>query len=1079
MEPNTDLRGALERARQALQGERAEPAAYGEALEALAGAADEAGSLGLQDLVCLLQDDLGEDPVEGDALSRHRTALERLGGYLDAPSADTARALLDAFRDQRWSAPLTDDDIDLFLEMLAPPAPAADPTPAKPAGTQEARQEEAGQEEAGQEEGATVEPQVVELLRAEAGRLGGEIGAALEQATASGQWAGLGERLAPAIEQFASAATATGMEGVAELCFYLRENLDALSDGEGAPPQRALALIGEWAGRLDRHLAALGDPGPARELAAYLADEGWPSPLPAHDGEAIVELLLQPRLAEGRRASDRPRHAGAEDVSLALPEEVNPDLLDALLQELPQQSAEFSAAIGRLVEGQGGLEDVQLAQRVAHSLKGAGNTVGVRGIANLTHHLEDILEILFERHLLPRGELATTLMDAADCLEAMSEAMLGVGSAPENAEAVLQQVLDWAHRIDAEGIENLDVTRAVPEAPPEARPQRNEPAVESPRPAPAGGDVVRVPARLMDELLRLGGEGIVNTGQLRSRVKGLRGRSRAMREQYRLIQQLTYELEQLVSVSGVIASTTTAAAAGADSVEMEQYNELHSCLSRLEEAVSDAKEVADTIHEELYGVEDLVIEQERLQKENQEAIYSSRMVPASTLVPRCERTVRQAARLTDKQVEFRVEGAETLMDSQVLGAFSEPLMHLLRNAVDHGIEPAEARRAAGKPERGSITLRFSRVGELIEVTCEDDGAGLDTERIRETALEKGLIEPDEVLSEDEINQLVLLPGFTTKGEATQVSGRGIGMDAVYARIKEIKGALSLHSVRGRGLKVVLHLPVSMLSVTATLVRCGELAAAISGYGVEAIEKIGHQALIEGDKGLEIDYRGERLAVTYLDLLMGRQARRRDEYALFIVQPEVGARRAVLADEVMAASQEVVVKGLGAYIPTIAGVVGVTILDDGAIAPVLDLPELLRSERHGHSLYLPEQEERASRRLALVVDDSLSARRAVATFLEESGFEVATAIDGLDALEQIGQRAPDILLVDMEMPRMNGIELTRELRQRDDTRELPVIMITSRSTARHKDEARDAGVDVYLIKPFNDIELQHHIDALLA
>ncbi len=1067
---------------------------YLDLLSSLIAEAESCGSVGLQDVFYLLQAE-AEELIEAESLNPDRLSLQQhacelvMAYLLDRQSGDSASALLRHFQDTGWSSPLTDEDVEMFCDMLmAEPEPEPElelDLTASSVSVAVEMVDESSQSEAGIDgaERDVIRQEVLTLLQGEIESLADAMSQSLNGAQKQGgSWGELLNRAADELELFSSAVSAVHMDGLAEVCFYLQGNLRAWAVRSQPLSARERELLDGWVAQTRQYLKAVNDEAACAELVAYLSDPAWPSPLPAHDAEGIAELLASPEVASGPMAKvARQVQADVTDVELDLPRDVNADLLDALLQELPQQTSDFSSAIKKIVEGEGDLDDVKLAQRVAHSLKGAGNTVGIRGIANLTHHLEDILQLFFEQSRLPQGELANVLMDASDCLEAMSEAILGIGAAPTHAVEVLQSVLDWANRIDEEGLDAPGVSSVV--APPKSE-KAVAVEVKSTQSGVAGtaptSNMVRVPAALMDELLRLGGESIIVTGQVKSRVQQIRQQARAMRLQYRLVQQLTYEMEQLVSVSDALATTGTTMSSDAGAVELEQYNELHSCLSRLEESVADAKEFADAMHENLYVVEDLVIEQERFQQDNQEAIYRSRMVPVSTIVPRCERGVRQACRLTEKSVDFRIEGSETMMDNQVLGEFIEPLMHLLRNSVDHGIESVEQRRAANKPETGSIVLNFARVGDLIEVICQDDGAGLDTDKIRETAIAKGVISETEELSEAEINQLILLPGFTTKGAATQVSGRGVGMDAVYAKIKEMKGALSLHSRRNEGLKVVLHLPVSLLSVSAILVESSDSPVALSNYGVERVVDVAAGELRETENGLFFVFEGEPIPATYLDILMGRSSYGRNPLCVFIVRPDIGPRQAVLVDKVVLSDTDVVVKNMGAYLPPLVGVVGVTILGDGRVAPVLDIPELLRSERHGHALYQPDLVEIVeTTRSALVVDDSLSARRALVGFMSDCGFKVNSAIDGVEALEIVGQQVPDILLIDMEMPRMNGIELTTRLRADNATKETPIIMITSRSTAKHKKQAEEAGVNVYLIKPFNEVELQNHINALLS
>ncbi len=1070
---------------------------YAALLERLISDAEGVDAVGFQDLCHLLLAEIEATVSENTSsssvaqLQLQQDALSLAIDYIDQKgSKTTAEALVQHFQNSGWSEPLQDDDIDVFIDMLClEESPPIDPTPANAASEESVVLSDVSSEDSLDPSSYVLTEDVLLLLGQEVGNCVAAIAEPLAFArknVTDNAWREAFDLSVSEFELFGEATAALGMDGLAEVCFYLTENYRIIAKQEDAPSDDLWELLPQWSDLLLRYLARVNDAALAQTVVSYLANSFWPKPLPESDKSVLLELLISPvveeaetQLVERLRAAD----VTAGDVSLVLPDDVNAELLDAMLQELPEQTSEFSAAIKKMVDGEGELEDVKIAQRIAHSLKGAGNTVGVRGIAMLTHHLEDILQAFFEHDQLPQGELAVALMDAADCLEAMSEALMGVGAPPAHGLQILKDVLAWANRIDAQGLEA--VTESLPSGDGDALSNTsvssttvsdvsNESHVTL-----ASGRMVRVPAELMDELLRFGGEGTIITGQVQNRVNHLRAEVRSMREKYRMVQQLTYELDQLVSVSGLLASSVRDHG-GIDNAELEQYNELHSCLSRLEEAVADSREFTERIHEDVYALEDLAIEQDRLQKDNQDALYRSRMVPVSTIVPRCERGIRQACRLTDKSVNFRIEGSDTMMDSQVLSDFIEPLMHLLRNSVDHGIELPEQRRLNGKPESGSIVLSFVRSGDLIEVTCQDDGAGLDAQKIRTTAIERGVIRDDDVLTDDELNQLILLPGFTTKGEATQVSGRGIGMDAVYAKIKEMKGALSLYSYFGEGLKVVLQLPVSMLSVPSTLVSCGGESVVVSNYGViDVVDSIKGQ-IVESDDGLSFIYAGERMSANYLAILMGHSAQAKNKLSVFIVQSDVGTKRAVFADSVVY-SGEMVVKNMGVYIPPIAGMVGVTILGDGSVAPVLDIPELLRVERHGHHVLhqsVSADIDQSHVMHALVVDDSLSARRALANFLEDSGFEVDTAIDGADALNVINQRLPDLVLVDMEMPRMNGIELTAHLRADERSRDIPVVMITSRSTAKHKAEAKEAGVDVYLIKPFNEVELEHHINALL-
>jgi chemotaxis protein histidine kinase CheA/ActR/RegA family two-component response regulator len=467
-------------------------------------------------------------------------------------------------------------------------------------------------------------------------------------------------------------------------------------------------------------------------------------------------------------------------------------------------------------------------------------------------------------------------------------------------------------------------------------------------------------------------------------------------------------------------------------------------------------------------------------------VLRTRMVPIQTVAPRLQRSVRQTCRLVDKEVELTIRGADTLMDSNVLNSMIDPLMHILRNAVDHGIELPAERQRLGKSPVGHIELSVLREGNTIIIRCQDDGAGLDLTAIRHLATERGLLAADKPLEEEELARLILLPGFSTQGVATQTSGRGIGMDMVYSRLLDMKGSLRIQTQSGQGCLMELRLPVTLISTHALLVRIYERLYALSDRGIEqilysgvgTIQKLGNTMTYHlGDEIYEMTS-----LETLLNLPSDRRTHARAVPPILLVREETGAIRAVLAPEAVD-SRDLVVKPLGPYVPKLNGVVGATILGDGSVAPVLDLPELLRAPttlRQAPTFAQPTASAAPTvrRQSALVVDDSLSARRSLAQFVQDTGLEVRAARDGLEAIEIINSKHPDIVLADLEMPRMNGLELAAHLRANQTTHDLPIIMITSRSTDKHRREAAAMGVNAYLTKPFAENELLGHIKQLL-
>lgn len=891
------------------------------------------------------------------------------------------------------------------------------------------------------------------------------------------------------LERLGDASGSIGLTGLQQVCASLQNNLNHLAaqDHPLTADQREAVQI--WPDLALNYLRALNDRPTCAALAHHLRDTRWPQPLAIADVDLLIERLAAARLVtEEAETETRPHQATVQDVSIQLPDDVNPELLDGLLQELPHQAAEFSASIQRLAAGDGTLKDVDVARRIAHTLKGAGNTVGVRGIATLTHQVEDILQTLAAHEALPTRPLAESLLNAADCLETMSEALLGMSAPPPQAQAVLQEVLDWANRIDQIGIPAGEETPPPAHAHPESTAPADTAAMAPPTPATVAEAALRIPAHLVDDLLRLVGENIILTGQIQERVRKTIAQTRAVMGQNRLFQQLTSELEQLVDIRNVSSPLSRSIQRGDfDPLELEQYNELNTATHRLVEAATDNRELDRAIADSLVALDTLLVDQSRLHRESQEAVLRTRMVPIQTIAPRLQRSVRQTCRLVDKEVELTVHGANTLMDSNVLNGIVDPLMHILRNAVDHGIEPPAQRQRLGKPPVGRIELSVLREGNAIVIRCQDDGAGLDLTAIRQTAMERGLLSADKSLEEDELARLILLPGFSTRGATTQTSGRGIGMDMVYSRLLDMKGSLRIQTRSGQGCLMELRLPVTLISTHALLVRIHDRLYALSDRGIEQILYSGIGTIQKLGKATTYHLGNDIYDLTTLETLLNlppdRRTHARAAPPVLLVREETGAIRAVLVSEAVD-SRDLVVKPLGQYVPKLNGVVGATILGDGSVAPVLDLPELLRAPPVlQQTLTFTQQPAPAvpaavRRQVALAVDDSLSARRSLAQFVQDAGFEVRTARDGLEAIEIINGKRPDIVLADLEMPRMNGLELTAHLRANQPTRDLPVIMITSRSTDKHRREAEAMGVNVYLTKPFAEDELLGYIKKLL-
>ncbi len=895
------------------------------------------------------------------------------------------------------------------------------------------------------------------------------------------------------LQNLVNAAAMVGLDGFQQVLEVGLLNAVVLH-GTGEPltqEQRALAL--QWPLLAMAYLDAPQDVAAAEALAATAADPAWPSPAGVNEVAAWVQALTAVQVVNSRASSNRPTLALPEHVDLSVPADIDRNVLDSLLVELPHHAQEFSALVQRLAGGGGSLDDMEQARRVAHTLKGAGNTVGVKGVGNLTHALEDILVALGRANQLPTPELCDMLVEAADCLEAMSESLLANHPAPPESLSVHQKVLDWANGIDRDGLPE-------PQPQPQAQPNTVRPAaaaaaappstrsaavaVEPAEPAAAEDNetYLRVPASLIDSLLKLAGETSIISSQIQDRVGRLGLDLTALRGGSRQFSQLSHELEQLVDVRG--GAMLSGREGELDALEMDQYNELHMLSRRIVESGADSREFSQAFGREVAGLRDLLAEKERVQLELQRSILRARMVDVASIAPRLQRAVRQAARVLGRSVHLDIRGEHTLVDTQLLNQILDPLMHMLRNAVDHGIEPSDERLAAGKATTGTITLTVSAEGSNISVRCEDDGRGLDLDAIRSKAASSGLIEPGAALSEAQVMRLILLPGFSTRSEATLISGRGVGMDVVRRAVTDLRGTLELQSDLGAGTRFDMLFPVQMSATQVMVSRSSRHLLALSVRGVEQILPAGAEIETLDDASLSYPFQGERLVALRLETLLGLPQHALQSAGavevVMIVRDENRERLALVVPE-LSDSRNVVVKPFNAVVPRALGVDGATILGDGSVATVLDLPDLVRGLRagdQGSASAAAGGADPAQLPLCLIVDDSVSVRRTMEQLMQDAGYEVVSARDGVDALGVVHSRTPDIVLVDLEMPRMDGLQLTSALRNQAATKATPVVMITSRFTDRHRLLAEEAGVNAFLTKPYSEEHLLNTMQALL-
>jgi len=519
-----------------------------------------------------------------------------------------------------------------------------------------------------------------------------------------------------------------------------------------------------------------------------------------------------------------------------------------------------------------------------------------------------------------------------------------------------------------------------------------------------------------------------------------------------------------------------------DPLELDRYSSLQQFSRALAETSGDVASIQGLLETLTREAQNLLTQQSRVITELQNSLMRTRMVPFQRHVQRLTRLVRQAANDTGKRAELVVQGAAAELDRQMLERMVPPLEHMLRNAVVHGIEPAERRTALGKPDVGRISISLERDGAEVVIVVADDGSGINVRLIREKAISLGLTDPQAKLTDEEAVQLILEPGFSTAGHVTQAAGRGVGMDVVATEVKKLGGGLFIDTTLGKGSRFTIRLPFTLAISQALIVRVGEEAYALPLATVEGVVRLPRNIVSRhlGKDAPPFDYGGQKYRFQQLGSFVGLGATRLPEsdVSISVVLIRAGEHSTALVTDELVGSREIVVKSLGPQISGIRGIAGATILGDGRIVIILDMGSLVRSEWRARPTETMVLDQRDRRTFALVVDDSITVRRVTQRLLERNGMRVLTAKDGVDAVSLLQENLPDIILLDIEMPRMDGYEVAAHVRNDPRLKDIPIVMITSRVSEKHRARAIELGVDDYLGKPYQESQLLDAIEPLV-
>ncbi len=907
---------------------------------------------------------------------------------------------------------------------------------------------------------------------------------------------------------WSEAAKTLELAGLVFVCEKMLDSVAQLSTQAPLSPSLIERLRG-FKTAVHAYLTSPLSPRAQQGLVRALNHPDFANPLDDGACDALIAALAEDPLhiaEEGEQC--RPTEVSEDDLSLSPLDDADVRVLAEFHREAPLLARKLNEILYGVTDDADAVSRLQEAQRYAHTLKGSSATCGIRGISTISHYLEDLLEAYCEAERLPSGETKQAILTAADAIEMMLEHVTGVEHYAADAfRDVVQEVLDWVNRIDSQGIDSVldaaftsvaesgkgkrlaDRSEAVD---PLASTSTADSKAEQTSPSPSAETAetehyFQVPTRTLDAILGLVGEISISLAQAENQLAQSGTLLEGLLEQERGNLNHVQTLENLVDIRGIGIEMQERSRTGRsdeiDPLELEEYNELYITARCINEGVSDAREFSQGINSALQTLSELNLRHERLTQEIQEHLMRTRLVPVSDVVPRFERIVRHATRAALKEAALIVEGRDILLDNAVLTKLTPALMHVLRNSVDHGIEPPAERVAKGKPREGRMVLRFRQKGDRLEIEFEDDGRGLDFDRIREKAIERGLLHGDDELEPVELAALTLKSGFSTRAEVTQLSGRGIGMNVVETTVRALNGIVRIAVDEAPGYRLSMRVPTSLLSVYCLVVRVAEQTLAIPANVVMQVVWVNDGRVIEQERNETFRFEDKDYPLIYLQTLMGLGnpggRSRMGHGCVLLVSADTGVK-AVLVDELID-SRELIVKRLGRFVPRSLALSSATIMGDGNVALIIDLQVLLRVDTNVLSNVLPKRQRQLQLiglPTILVVDDSLSMRRSLSQLVGDAGYQAVTARDGMHALTVMRETEVDLAFVDLEMPQMNGFELIAHLRSQSVTTDLPIAVISSRSTQGYRQRARDLGANGYFAKPYRDEDLLDFIQTHL-
>ncbi|MCC6608507.1 MAG: Hpt domain-containing protein [Burkholderiales bacterium] len=707
-------------------------------------------------------------------------------------------------------------------------------------------------------------------------------------------------------------------------------------------------------------------------------------------------------------------------------------------------------------------------QRHLHTLKGSARMCGAMALGELTHAMESKVENAIALRVLPAtlfDELEISfdrmglLFDRLQRPDAtpLPEPEAATGAAPAEVAAPVATA--------------ATAPAAAPTAAEPARPGAKEPD------AAAGRAMLRVRADVIDRLVNEAGEVSIARSRIEGELRALKGSLSELTENVNRLRMQLREIEiQAETQMQSRLSIAQEQEQSFDPLEFDRFTRFQEITRMMAESVNDVATVQQNILHAVGDADGALSAQSRLTRNLQTDLMRIRMVPFASVAERLYRVVRQAAKDTEKRAVLDIRGAQVELDRSVLERITAPFEHMLRNSVAHGIERTVTRIERGKPELGEIKIEVRQEGNEVMLAVSDDGGGIDLPRVLEKARSLGLVQPDQQLADSDIAGFIFHPGFSTAAEVSQLAGRGVGMDVVKSEVAALGGHIETHTEAGKGTRFLIYLPLTLAVTQAVLVRGGPTKYAIPAVMVEQVRQVKAPELAACTETGEATWQNRSYPFRYLPRTLGdfdSQPENKRFHSIMFIRS--GAQIAAIHVDEVVGNQEIVVKNTGPLLSRIAGITGATVLGSGEIVLILN-PVILAGREPitvpaSSGAGVPSAEEFAiTVPSVMIVDDSLTVRKITGRLLAREGYHVLTARDGVDAVEQLQDTVPDLMLVDIEMPRMDGFDLTRAVRGDPRLKHIPIIMITSRTAEKHRAYAKEIGVNVYLGKPFQEEEL---------